>query len=103
MTDCDLRNLRPFTIHYCQNEIQSFLNQLEEQGIDTNQLKPYNVTEENIQENVISYMRIYKGSTIVSINTRLRGLRSFFNFLHKKKHIPKNPMENITLLKIGNM
>ncbi|MCY7861605.1 tyrosine-type recombinase/integrase [Bacillus haynesii] len=99
VTDCDLRNLRPFTIRYYQNEIQAFLNQLEEQGIDTNQLKPYNVTEEHIQENVIRYMRIYKGTKIVSINTRLRGLRSFFNFLHKKKHIPKNPMENITLLK----
>ncbi|OHR72161.1 recombinase XerD [Bacillus sp. HMSC76G11] len=97
--DCDLRNLRPFTIKYYQNEIQAFLNQLEEQGIDTRELKPYNVTEEHIQENVIRYMRIYKGIKIVSINTRLRGLRSFFNFLYKKKHIPKNPMENITLLK----
>ncbi|PFG03022.1 tyrosine-type recombinase/integrase [Bacillus sp. es.036] len=99
LDDCDLRNLRPFTIRYYQNEIQAFLNQLEEQGIDTNELKPYNVTEEHIQENVIRYMRIYKGTKIVSINTRLRGLRSFFNFLYKKKHIPKNPMENITLLK----
>jgi len=99
LDDCDLRNLRPFTIKYYQNEIQAFLNQLEEQGIDTKELKPYNVTEEHIQENVIRYMRTYKGAKIVSINTRLRGLRSFFNFLYKKKHIPKNPMENITLLK----
>lgn len=97
VTDCDLRNLRPFTIRYYQNELQAFLNQLEEQGIDT--LKPYNVTEEHIKENVIRYMRIYKGTKIISINTRLRGLRSFFNFLYKKKHIPKNPMENIMLLK----
>lgn len=69
LDDCDLRNLRPFTIKYYQNEIQAFLNQLEEQGIDTRELKPYNVTEEHIQENVIRYMRIYKGIKIVLINT----------------------------------
>lgn len=63
-----------------------FFNQLEEQGIDTKELKPYNLTEEHITENVIRYMRTYKGAKIVSINTRLRGLRSFFNFLYKKKH-----------------
>lgn len=76
--DCDLRNLRPFTIRYYQNEIQAFLNQLEEQGIDTRELKPYNVTEEHIQENVIRYMRIYKGIKIVSINTRFVRSSIFF-------------------------
>lgn len=99
LDDCDLRNLRPFTIRYYQNEIQAFLNLLEEQGIDTHELKPYNVTSEHVEENVIRYMRNYKGIKIVSINTRLRALRSFFNFLHKKKHIPRNPIENISLLK----
>lgn len=97
--DCELRNLRPFTIRYYQNEIHAFLNQLEEQGIDTNQLKPNNVKESLIEENVILYMRKYKGAKIVTINTRLRALRSFFNFLYKKKHIKQNPMENVSLLK----
>ena len=99
LDDCDLRNLRPFTMRYYQNEIHAFLSHLEEQNINTSELKPYNVTEEHIQENVIRYMRSYKGAKIVSINTRLRALRSFFNFLYKKKHIPRNPMENISLLK----
>jgi integrase/recombinase XerD len=97
--DCDLRNLRPFTIRYYQNEIRAFLNHLEEQEIDTKQLKPYNVTENLIEENIIRYMRKYKGAKIVSINTRLRALRSFFNFLYKKKHIKSNPMANVSLLK----
>lgn len=99
LDDCDLRNLSPFTIKYYQNKIHAFLNHLEEQDIVTAKLSQCNVTEEMIQENVIRYMRTYKGAKIVSINTRLHGLRSFFNFLHKKKHIPKNPMENIKLLK----
>lgn len=97
--DCDLRNLRPYTIKYYCNEINAFLNLLSEQGIDTNLLKPYNVTKEHIEENVILYMRNYKGLKIVSINTRLRALRALFNFLHKHKHISKNPMENTKLLK----
>lgn len=97
--DCDLRNLRPFTIKYYHNEIQAFLNQLEEQDINTKEFSPCNVTEEMIQENVIRYMKTYKGTKIVSISTPLRGLRSFFNFLYKKKHIPKNPMGNIQQLK----
>ncbi|APH06225.1 tyrosine-type recombinase/integrase [Bacillus weihaiensis] len=97
--DCELRNLRPFTIRYYQNEIHAFLNQLEKQGIDTNQLKPNNVKGSLIEENVILYMRKYKGAKVVSINTRLRALRSFFNFLYKKKYIKNNPMENVRLLK----
>ncbi|MGE6630737.1 tyrosine-type recombinase/integrase [Bacillus sp. NPDC077027] len=97
--DCDLRNLRPFTIKYYRNEISAFLTHLSEQGIDTSILKPTNVTDEHIKENVILYMRNYKGARIVSINTRLRALRAFFNFLHREKHIPKNPMANIKMLK----
>lgn len=97
--DCELRNLRPFTIQYYLNEFQAFLNTLTEQEIDVKVLKPYNVTEEHIKENVILYMRNYKGLRVVTINTRLRALRAFFNFLYKQKHISKNPFENIRLLK----
>jgi integrase/recombinase XerD len=97
--DCELRNLRPHTIQFYMNEFKAFLNQLGDQGIKVTELKPYNFTEEHAKDNVILYMKNYKGNRIVSINTRLRALRAFFNFLYKRKHIPKNPMENIKLLK----
>lgn len=97
--DCELRNLRPHTIQYYLNELQAFLNQLKNQGIDITLLKPSNLTEEHIKNNVILYMRNFKGSRVVTINTRLRALRAFYNFLYKQKHIPNNPMENIKLLK----
>ncbi|MCM2982291.1 tyrosine-type recombinase/integrase [Niallia circulans] len=97
--DCELRNLRPFTIQYYLNEFKAFLNSLSEQGIDLVKLKPFNITEEHIRENVILYMKNYKGNKVVSINTRLRALRSIFNYLHKHKHIPHNPMDRISLLK----
>jgi len=73
--DCDLRNLRPYTIKYYRNEISAFLSHLSEQGIDLNKIVHTSITEEHIKENVILYMRNYKGSRVVSINTRLRALR----------------------------
>ncbi|MGX6444254.1 tyrosine-type recombinase/integrase [Neobacillus sp. K501] len=97
--DCELRNLRPFTIKYYLNEFQAFLNSLTVQEINVTVLKPYKVTEEHIKENVILFMRNHKGLKVVTINTRLRALRTFYNFLYKAKHIPVNPMENIKLLK----
>ncbi|MTH53534.1 tyrosine-type recombinase/integrase [Bacillus mangrovi] len=97
--DCELRNLRPFTIQYYLNEFKAFLNLLSSQGIDISNLKPFNVTEEHIKENVILFMKNYKGNRVVSINTRLRALRSLFNFLYKHKHISQNPMQNTKLLK----
>ncbi|OIK10166.1 hypothetical protein BIV60_22260 [Bacillus sp. MUM 116] len=62
-------------------------------------MSPVEITQEHIRENVIAYMRQQKGLRIVTINTRLRALRAFFNYLHKTKHIPHNPFEGITLLK----
>ncbi|MDQ0233021.1 tyrosine-type recombinase/integrase [Metabacillus malikii] len=99
LKDCEIRNLRPHTIRFYRNEIQTFLNQLGEQEINVSVLKPYNITDEHIKENVILYLRKYKGARVVTVNTRLRALRAFFNYLHKGKHIPKNPFENIKLLK----
>jgi integrase/recombinase XerD len=58
--DCELRNLRPFTIKYYLNEFQAFLNTLTEQEIDVTVLKPYKLTEEHIKENVILFMRNQK-------------------------------------------
>jgi len=97
--DCELRNLRPHTIRYYMNEFKAFLKSLSAQGINIAELKPYNITDEHLKENVILYMKNYKEKKIVSINTRLRALRAFFNFLYKHKHIPKIPMENIIVIK----
>ncbi|WP_110608563.1 site-specific integrase [Salipaludibacillus keqinensis] len=44
--DCDLRNLRPYTIKYYPNELSAFLAHLSKQGIDIDHLKTIHVTEE---------------------------------------------------------
>jgi integrase/recombinase XerD len=93
LKDCEIRNLRPHTIRFYRSEINTFLNYLKVQDIDVSVLKPYSVTDEHIKENVILYLRKYKGARVVTVNTRLRALRAFFNFLHRDKHIPQNPFE----------
>lgn len=36
---------------------------------------------------------------VTTINTRLRALRAYYNYLYKNKFIEKNPMKNIKLLR----
>jgi site-specific recombinase XerD len=36
---------------------------------------------------------------ITTINTRLKALRAFYNYLYKDKLLEKNPMKNIKLLR----
>jgi integrase/recombinase XerD len=40
-----------------------------------------------------------QGLRTVTINTRLKAIRSYFNFLYKQKLIRQNPVEGVKLLK----
>ncbi|MEH7653479.1 hypothetical protein [Bacillus safensis] len=40
-----------------------------------------------------------KGLQTVTINTRLRAIRAFFNFLHRERHIKENPLSDIKTTK----
>ncbi|MED4840424.1 tyrosine-type recombinase/integrase [Weizmannia sp. CD-2023] len=95
LDDCALRNLREHTLKFYAGEITTFKKILEEQGIDT---EPHRITEKVIENNLILYMK-EQGLKTVTINTRLRAIRAFFNFLEKKKFISNNPMKDIHLLK----
>lgn len=68
--DCYLRNLRPATIEYYKNEFHGAKKIINKQLMK-----------------------------VTTINTRLRALRSFYNFLDKNKLIDKNPMKNIKLFR----
>ncbi|MEK4284023.1 MULTISPECIES: tyrosine-type recombinase/integrase [Ureibacillus] len=93
--DCELRNLRSHTIKFYRSELSTFQSLLNEQELE---LSPSDITGNIIKQNVILYMK-GKGIKPVSINTRLRALRAFFNYLHKQKFIRNNPMSDIQLLK----
>ncbi|MGD6792521.1 tyrosine-type recombinase/integrase [Metabacillus indicus] len=96
LKDCSIRNLRKHTIKYYRNELRTFLKLLNAQGLN---VKPNEVTSIHIKDNVILYMKEEQGLKTVTINTRLRAARSFFNFLHDNKHIKNNPVDTVKLLK----
>ena len=93
--DCELRNLREHTIKYYRSELNAFIKLLKEQEIE---LRVSEWTGETIKRNIIMYMK-EKGLKTVSINSRLRALRAFFNFLEGRNLIKSNPMKDIKLLK----
>ncbi|WP_282035021.1 tyrosine-type recombinase/integrase [Metabacillus indicus] len=95
LNDCELRNLREHTIKYYRSELSVAYKYLRDQEIDSN---PTLITEEHIKEFIIKYMR-RKGLKVVTINTRLRAIRAFFNFLFDQGYISKNPVKNMKLLK----
>jgi integrase/recombinase XerD len=94
--DCKIRNLSEHTLKSYRQELKSFRNMLEVQGVDT---KPSRITKKVVKDNVILYMMDKLGSKEVSINTRLRTIRTFFNWLTKESFILRSPMEGMSLIK----
>jgi integrase/recombinase XerD len=92
--DCLIRNLRPQTIQYYRNELSVFYKILRENEFNP---APTNITKDQIKC-IILHMK-EKGLQTVTINTRLRAIRAFFNFLHRERHIKENPLSDIKLLK----
>ncbi|MED4023661.1 tyrosine-type recombinase/integrase [Priestia aryabhattai] len=86
--DCYLRNLRPATIEYYKNEFQAFRRRIDKELVECN--------HKDIEDFILMSKQSIK---ITTINTRLRALRSFYNFLFKNRLIDKNPMKNIKLLR----
>lgn len=95
LQDGNLRNLRPHTLTYYSNELMSFRKALETLELDTT---PVKIKPDHINQFII-YSKEVLELKIVSINTRLRAIRAFFNFAYKHGYIPKNPFANIQLLK----
>ncbi|WHY87565.1 tyrosine-type recombinase/integrase [Neobacillus novalis] len=86
--DCYLRNLRPATINYYKNEFHAAKLKLNKQLVECEQ--------KDIEDLILQSKELMK---VTTINTRLRALRAFYNFLYKNKIINKNPMKNIKLLR----
>ncbi|ATI51048.1 integrase [Bacillus cereus] len=86
--DCYLRNLRPATIGYYKNEFHGAKKIINKQLVEWEQ--------KNVEDLILKSKQLMK---VTTINTRLRALRSFYNFLDKNKLIDKNPMKNIKLLR----
>jgi integrase/recombinase XerD len=96
INDCRVKDLRQATEKYYRNEIHAYAKFLREQGVDPH---PANVTPGQIKENLIIYSEDVKKLKPVTINSRLRALKAFFNFLKDNKYIRDSPMEKIVQLK----
>lgn len=86
--DCYLRNLRPATIGYYKNEFHGAKKIINKQLVEWEQ--------KDVEDLILKSKQLMK---VTTINTRLRALRSFYNFLDKNRLIDKNPMKNIKLLR----
>ena len=91
--DCNLKNLRPATIKYYLSELTSFKVNLVDLGIK----KDFSEIEQEDIEIVI--LDLKNKIKVVSINTRLRAIKAFFNYLEKNSLITDNPAKNIKQLR----
>jgi len=92
--DCHLRNLRPSTIKYYNNELAAVKTGLVELGIDKEVVE---LEQEDIETLILHLKDKIK---VVSINTRLRAIKAFFNYLDKNKLLySENPTKNIKQLR----
>lgn len=94
--DCQIRNLRSHTIQYYTNEMRCFYKYLRELDISLDMKKFTNADLKEITLHMLS-----TDLKVTSINTRLRAIRSFFNFLVREGEIERenNPVADIKLLK----
>ena len=95
LRDARIRNLSEHTLKYYRNELTAFRGILESQNVST---RPDRVTTEIIRTNLILHM-MDAGAKETSINTRLRAVRSFFNYLTKEGMLEENPADDLKLIK----
>ncbi|CAI9386105.1 MULTISPECIES: tyrosine-type recombinase/integrase [unclassified Bacillus (in: firmicutes)] len=93
--DCRIRNLSKHTLQFYKNELTKFCKRLERNYVDT---RPATVSEETIKEIVILGM-MNEGLKDTTINTNLRAVRAFFNFLANEGFIVENPIKDVKLVK----
>jgi site-specific recombinase XerD len=91
--DALIRDLRPASIKFYKNELHSAKVAIESMELNK-QLVELNQTD---IENLILFLK--DQIKIVSINTRIRAMKTFFNYLHKNNLVKPNPMKNIRQLR----
>lgn len=91
--ECRLKNLRPSTIEFYHNELKAVKKALAEVEIDKDVV---DLKKNDIEQLILHLKEKIK---IVSINTRIRALSAFFNYLYRIKAVTPNPMKNIQQLR----
>lgn len=86
--DCHLRNLRPATIQYYKDALHAAKKIVNKEFVEWER--------KDIETLITRSKQIMK---VTTINTRLRALRSFYNFLERNNLKQENPMKNVKLLR----
>lgn len=95
IADGERKALREFTLKYYRRECNDFRRYLVSEG------RPLDlslVVRGDI-DTYIESMQVERGLKVGTINTKLRAIRTLFNFLSGYKYIDVNPMERYPLLK----
>lgn len=87
------RQARDATLVHYRQGLHTLKLALLELGLPT---EPSEVTEEVLFEKVIPYWRS-KRLKQTTINTKLKDVRAFFNFLYKKDYILENPVQDLKI------
>jgi len=88
------RNRSPDTVKFYRQQIRNLILALEAQGIPT---KVDRLTHDIIERNFIAYSLNVLGVTYSTVAIRLRGLRSFFNWLIERGVLRESPMKDIVI------
>ncbi|MGE6261366.1 tyrosine-type recombinase/integrase [Heyndrickxia sporothermodurans] len=91
--DAHIRNLRPATIKFYKNELHAAKIAIEEMELNKQLVE---LTETDL-ENLILHLKAQIKT--VSINTRIRALKSFYNYLNVNGLVKPNPIKNIKQLR----
>jgi integrase/recombinase XerD len=90
---CRIKNLSKFTVKYYVNTLKELVKFLEIVGV----ARPIDMTEAKINECILA--KLDSGVLDSTVNTNLKGWRTFIRFLHEKSYITTNPVQNVVLLK----
>lgn len=91
--NCRVKNLSEFTIKYYINSLNELIKFLKVVGAD----RPCDVDVDKFRACILAKKE--SGVKDSTVNTNLKGWRTFFRFLHEEGYLSSNPAENVDLIK----
>lgn len=93
LRDCRVKNLSRPTITYYSNTLTELVKFLQKVGVE----RPLDITEENFKSCILAKQE--SGVLDSTVNTNLKGWRTFLRHMHEEGYLPVNAAENVRLLK----
>ncbi|NHN31197.1 tyrosine-type recombinase/integrase [Paenibacillus agricola] len=91
--DCTVKNLSSFTVKYYRNSLKELVKYL----LIAKAERPIDVTEALLKTAIMA--KLNSGVKDTTVNTNLKGWRTFFRFLNERSFLPTNPAEHVELLR----